>query len=384
MCKVAVIGAGPAGCFVACNTDKNIEVTLFDKYSPLKTILPTGGGKCNLAHAEFDFRELAKSYPHGEKFLYSLFSKFGTAETLEFFEKIGVKTYTREDDRIFPVSNSSKEVRDKILAKLHHCKFQKEEVLDVKKIDCGFKLKTNKAEYLFDYVIIATGGKSSYKIAESLGHTIIPPRPALVGLKTKPDYKELQGVTVKNCKITCNKKIYEGNILFTEDGITGPPVFELSSINARENFPYKIHIDFINKDLDFQEELNKSPHKNLGTLLAEYLPKSFVSELLKQTDLTQKCCTVKADIRESVLSVLRNCEINIVGTRKDGETVTCGGVSLAEINSKTMESKKVKGVYFCGEIIDADGFCGGYNLQLCWSSGYVAACAINEACSDLN
>lgn len=382
MCKIAIVGAGPSGCMAACNLNKKFEVTLFDKSSPLKTLLPTGGGKCNLAHAEYDFKELAKSYPRGEKFLYSVFSKFSTAETLDFFEKIGVKTYTREDNRIFPLSNSSQDVRTKILNQMHHCKFKKEEVLSVKKIDSGYEIKTTKAKYFSDIVIVAIGGKSSYKILQDLGHTIVSPKPALVGLKTKQNFKNVQGVTIKNCKILSDKKEYFGNILFTNDGITGPPVFELSSVNARKSFPYEISVDFINEDLDLQKLFDENPHKNLGNLLAEFLPKSIVNTLFS-VDLTQKCHAVRANTKVLVNNFLRKYKFEIVGTRKDGETVACGGVSLGEINSKNFESKLNKNLYIIGEVLDIDGFCGGYNLQYCWSSGYLSANSINDKCKKL-
>ncbi len=380
--KIAIVGAGPAGCFAACHLNKDFEITLFDKSSPLKTLLPTGGGKCNLAHAEFDFKELAKNYPRGEKFLYSVFSRFGTQETLDFFEKIGVKTYIREDNRIFPVSNSSQDVRNKILNQLHHCKFKKEEVILLKKLDKGFELQTQKSKYYFDVIIVATGGKSSYSILKNLGHTIIEPKPSLVALKTNPFYKNLQGVTVKNCRILCNKKVYEGDILFTNEGLTGPAIFEISSINARKDIPYKITVDFINKELDFQDLFNKNPHKNLGNVLSELLPKSIINEFF-EIDLTQKCHTIKSNTKELVNNTLRNHSFDIIGVRKDGETVTSGGVSLLEIDSKTFESKIIEGLYICGEVLDIDGLCGGYNLQYCWSSAYLSACTINNYCKFL-
>ena len=380
MCKIAIIGAGPAGCMAACNLDKRFEITLFDKNSPLKTLLPTGGGKCNLAHAEYDFKELVKSYPRGEKFLYSVFSQFCTAETINFFEKIGIKTYTRNDNRIFPTSNNSQDVRKKILDQLHHCKFQKEEVISIIEHTNGFELQTNKATYLFDYIIIATGGKSNYSFIESLGHTIISPKPALVALKTQPCHKILQGVSVKNCKITAeNHKVY-GDILFTNDGLTGPAIYELSSINAQKELPYEIIIDFINDDnFDLQNEFNLNPHKNLGNLLNKYLPKSLINTLVR-TDLEQKCCTIRTNTKVLVNSILRDFKLTVTGTKKDGETVTCGGVTLDEINSKSMTSKKINNLLFCGEVTNVDGLCGGYNLQYCWSSGYIAAQTINKTC----
>ena len=131
MKKVGIIGAGPAGCVCAKFLQDSVSVTLFDFASPLRTLLPTGGGRCNLAHAEYDFKELAKNYPRGEKFLYSVFSKFSTFDTLALFDELGIETYTQEDERIFPTSNSAKDVREKILGKLKNVYFAKVEVVRV-------------------------------------------------------------------------------------------------------------------------------------------------------------------------------------------------------------------------------------------------------------
>ena len=189
--NIAIIGAGAAGCMCAYFLlKKGLNVTIFDIGSPLRTLLPTGGGRCNLAHAEFDFKELAKNYPRGEKFLYSVFSKFGTADTLSTFEEIGVNTYTQENGRIFPESNSAKEVREAILKNIQNADFIKENVVGIEQKDFAFKLKTNKAQYLFDKVIIATGGHSGLKLLENLGISLIEQKPSLVGLNTKESFKE--------------------------------------------------------------------------------------------------------------------------------------------------------------------------------------------------
>lgn len=375
--KVAIVGSGPAGCMTACNLDKSFEITLFDKSKPLKTLLPTGGGRCNLAHAEFNFKELAKNYPRGEKFLYSIFSRFGTQETLDFFESIGIKIYTQENGRIFPISNSSQDVRNAILSKLNHCDFREEEIISIKKLKNGFELKSNKASYYFDIVVISIGGKSNYNLLKDLGHTIIPPKPALVGLITEPNFKELQGVSLQNCMITSEKTYIEGDILFTNDGITGPAIFELSSINARKELPYDITIDFLNKEVNWQEQFDKNPHKELKNIISEFLPKAFVNEILKNINLTQKGYEIKSNTKVLVNNTVRNFKIKVINTRKNGETVTSGGVSLKEIDSKTLQSKVTDNLYICGEVLDVDGFCGGYNLQNCWSTGYITAIAIN-------
>ena len=145
--RVAIIGGGASGCVCAYFLQKaGIEVTIFDKGTQLRTLLPTGGGRCNLAHAEYDFKELAKNYPRGEKFLYSVFSKFSTFDTLALFDELGIETYTQEDNRIFPTSNSAKDVREKILGKLENVNFAKEEVVRVEKIDSGFKIVSKKCK----------------------------------------------------------------------------------------------------------------------------------------------------------------------------------------------------------------------------------------------
>ena len=359
--KVAIIGGGPAGCMCAYFLQDKFEVTVFDKDAPLKTLLPTGGGRCNLAHAEYDFRELAKNYPRGEKFLYSVFSKFSTAETIDFFESIGVKTYIQSDLRIFPVSNNSKNVREKFLNSLKKVKFIKEEVL---KIDKGFWTVTNARKYKTDYIIISTGGHSSYNIIKQLGHNIIAPKPALTGLETKENFSCLSGVAING-------------ILFTHKGVSGPEIYKISSLRARDNFPYKLIFD-LTGELDLQEKLNTSPHKSIKNLLSDFIPKSLSEFILNSLSINpdEKCCMINGTVRDKILDKLRRFQITVTGTAADGEIVTSGGVDLKEINPKTMESKLVPKIYFCGEVVDIDGFCGGFNLQNCWSTAYVAAQAV--------
>ena len=358
--KVAIIGGGPAGCMCAYFLQDKFDVTVFDKKSPLSTLLPTGGGRCNLAHAIYDFRELASNYPRGEKFLYSVFSKFSTSDTIEFFENIGVKTYIQDDLRIFPISNSSKDVRERFLNALKKVKFINEEVIEINS-SLKFPLKTNAHSYKFDYVVVSTGGHSTFGIIEALGHNIIPLKPSLTGLKTKEDFSSLSGVSI-------------GGILFTHKGVSGPEIYKISSLKAREKFPYRLNFDF-SGGIDLQEMLNSNPHKSIKNLLAEVVPKSFSQFLLNNLniDTERKCHTIDGKTRDCILNKLQNFEITAEGTIPDSEVVMSGGVDLNEINPKTMESKIVSGIYFCGEVLDIDGFCGGFNLQNCWSTGFVAA-----------
>lgn len=342
--KVAIVGGGPAGCICAYFLQNDFDVTVYDKKSPLLTLLPTGGGRCNLAHAEYDFKELAKNYPRGEKFLYSVFSRFSTADTIDFFENIGIQTYIQDDMRIFPISNSAKDLREKFLKALNKVKFVKKEVFNVDGLDA-------------DFVVIATGGHASYNMIKSLGHSIIEPKPALTGLVTKEDFSSISGVSIKD-------------VLFTHKGISGPAVYKISSVRARDKFPYTLSFDFVG-DIDLQTALNENPHKSIKNLLSDYVPKSFAEFILDEPDL--KCHRIDGKMRDKILDKLQNFTVTAVGTVPDGEVVTAGGVDLKEVNPKNMQSKFVPHVYFCGEVLDIDGFCGGYNLQNCWSTGYIAS-----------
>lgn len=371
--KVAVIGGGPAGCICAYFLQKDFDVTVFDFSSPLRTLLPTGGGRCNLAHAEYDFKELAKNYPRGEKFLYSVFSKFSTSDTIEFFEKIGVETYIQDDMRIFPSSNSAKDVREKFLKALNKVKFVKEKVLRINPPHPAsppsptsgekgkYKVVTDMGAYKADYVVISTGGHASYELIKLLGHKIIEPKPALTGLITRENFSQISGVSIND-------------VLFTHKGISGPAVYKISSIKARDKFPYNLSFNFVG-DIDLQSALNENPHKSIKNLLSDYVPKSFAQFVLAKLNINPdlKCHRIDGKTRDKILDKLQNFTVTAVGTVPDGEVVTSGGVDLKEINPKTMESKIVPKIYFCGEVIDIDGFCGGFNLQNCWSTGYVAS-----------
>ena len=375
--SVAIIGAGPAGCVCAKFLKNNgFCPIIFDKGKYLRTILPTGGGRCNLAHAEFDFKNLTKNYPRGEKFLYSVFSKFGTEDAIQFFKQLGIETYTQEDNRIFPKSNSSRDVQEKLLKALKGCKFVPEKVLSIEKLDNCYKIITNKSSYAFDVVIVSTGGHGNWDIFNKMDLNIIPPTQALVGLVTKENFSAISGVSIKNVK-TYGKEFKNsdnGDIIFTHKGISGPLIYKISSIFARKEMPYKLVFQLV-KDLDLQEELNKNPHKEIKNLLGQFVPKSFAEFVLENLDIEKNtpCHKITGKLRDKIYKKLTTFEVTIISKVPDGEVVTCGGIDLKEINSKTMESKKYPNLYFCGEVLDIDGFCGGFNLQNCWSTAFVVA-----------
>lgn len=375
--SVAIIGAGPAGCVCAKFLKNNgFCPVIFDKGKYLRTILPTGGGRCNLAHAEFDFKNLTKNYPRGEKFLYSVFSKFGTEDAIQFFKQLGIETYTQEDNRIFPKSNSSRDVQEKLLKALKGCKFVSEKVLSIEKLDNCYKIITNKSSYAFDVVIVSTGGHGNWDIFNKMDLNIIPPTQALVGLVTKENFSAISGVSIKNVK-TYGKEFKNsdnGDIIFTHKGISGPLIYKISSIFARKEMPYKLVFQLV-KDLDLQAELNKNPHKEIKNLLGQFVPKSFAEFVLENLDIEKDtpCHKITGKLRDKIYKKLTTFEVTIISKVPDGEVVTCGGIDLKEINSKTMESKKYPNLYFCGEVLDIDGFCGGFNLQNCWSTAFVVA-----------
>jgi hypothetical protein len=370
---VAIIGGGAAGCICGYFLQQNFEVSIFDNGKILHTLLPTGGGRCNLAHNEYDFKVLASNYPRGEKFLYSIFSRFGTSETIDFFNRIGVKTYSQDDNRIFPTSNSSRDVREKFLNAIKKVKVISEKISNIEKLENCYKLTTSKSIYAFDIVVVAIGGHSNFDLIQNLGIKVEPPTQALVGLVTKENFSTISGVSLNN--ISWNN--LSGDILFTHKGISGPLIYKISSINAKADMPYKLNLNLANID-NFQEILNKNSHKEIKNVLAQYFPKSFVNWFLKNLLIKPDIPShkINGQTRDKIVNHLKNFEINIIGKVPDGEVVTCGGINLKEINSKTLESKRYKDLYFCGEILDIDGFCGGFNLQNCWSTGYVVAQSI--------
>ena len=364
MKNAAIIGAGASGCICAYHLLKvGVSVTLFDKNLPLRTLLPTGGGRCNLAHAEYDFKELVKNYPRGEKFLYSVFSKFSTSDTIAMFEEMGIKTYTQEDGRIFPESNSAKEVQETILKELRNLgvKFVQSKIKDCKKL-------------LDEYsaVVIATGGHAGYELLKPFEVNIIEPRPSLVGLNTKENFKELSGTVVKGTTI----EGFKGDVLFTHFGVSGPLIYTISSLNAFEKMPYKLIIDLTPDLSNLQNKLNICPHKEIKNILSEFLPQKVSEYILK--DMAH---TIDGKTRDLILNRIHNFEVTITGTNKGEETVTAGGVDLNEINPKTMELKKVPKLYCIGEVLNIDGFCGGFNLQNAWSTAYVCASSIIDKLS---
>lgn len=398
MKKICIAGGGPAGIMAAVFASRNPQnqIFIFDKGIILNTLLPTGGGRCNLAYDEYNFKELAKFYPRGEKFLYSVFSRFSTKDTLEFFKNIGIKTYVQDDSRIFPVSDSAKDVKQALLKQIDKKNIKKvfEKIETITKNGDIFLVKTDKNTYKFDAVIIACGGRGNgQKLAKGLGHTITELKPSLCAMVTKEkDFASVSGISLKNVRAEVffeNKKVkipanmLTGDILFTHKGVSGPLVYRISSYCAYFDFdkqkPLKIIFNLTDtdfKDFDdlFLQSLKSEPQKEAVNVLARFLPKNLANAIFCKENINafQKAGQLTKNDRQKISKSVTALELNIISVEKGEEIVTAGGVDLKEINPKTMESKLVENLYFCGEVLDIDGLTGGFNLQNCWSTGFIA------------
>lgn len=392
--NIAVIGLGAAGGFASVLLSKNshINITAFDTKEPFSTLLPTGGGRCNISYDEDNIKEFAKNYPRGEKFLLSVFSKCNNKKTIEIFKDMGIKTYVQADKRIFPVSNSSEKTVKTLQNMLERKNFThiKEKVTEIIKKEEKFIINTNKNTYEADAVILATGGKGNgFELAKNSGHTIKDLRPSLCAFEIKEKYLyELSGLTFKNVKaipVINNKKKepYYGDIMFSHKSVTGPLIFKMSAITAYNDFseenPFELILTLTDKTNDeINEIIKNNPKKNIKNVFTSYAPESYIIAVCGEygIDCLKQTAQIKKTEKEILINSIINMKLHVTGRIKNSEIVTAGGVCTDEINPKTMESKLVKGLFFTGEIIDVDGFTGGFNLQNCWSDAYICACAL--------
>ena len=393
--NTAVIGLGAAGGLVSVLLSKNpcLNITAFDVKEPFSSLLPTGGGRCNITYDEDDVREFVKNYPRGNKFLLSVFSRFGQKQTRKLFADLGVKTYVQADNRVFPVTDSAAKT---ILTLKKHLEtsnftFRKERVTQVTKNTRNFTVNTEKSMYNFDAVIIASGGKSNgFDIARSLGHKIIDVKPSLTALDIKEkNFYKLTGLSFKNAKaqIMGRKKKYPaciGDLLITHRSLSGPIIFKVSALSAYEDItsenPLKIVLkttDFSNEDIE--EEIKNNSKKSVKNIFSKFAPESFINEILSLNNIesNKQAAQLKKTEREIITKSLNGLELNVINRIKNSEIITAGGVDLNEVNSKTMESKLVNGLFFAGEILNIDGFTGGFNLQSAWSTAYIVSTNFN-------
>lgn len=401
---IAVIGGGPAGMMAAITASSlGAKTVLIEKQGKLGTkLLLTGGGRCNLTSIEKNNRDFCSKFGKNGDFLFSPFSIFNFEKTIEFFEKNGLRL-KKEGNRIYPESENAKDVLNLLILLL---KKNNVSILTSSEVK-DFKKKEKEIDYISlvdgkkiraKNYIISSGGKSyavtgstgdGFIWAKKLGHTVTELKPSLTPVETKEKWsKSLQGISLKNisiCLLLNGKKEKEekGEILFTHFGLSGPLILDMSreigELNKKGKL--KIIIDlFPEKSLnDLDVYIQKLFEKNRNKLVSNFLSTIFPEKLspfilnFSSIPMSRKINNLTKEERLRLIRTLKKIELNVVGLLGfDRAMVTSGGISLKEIESKTMKSKIIDNLYFAGEVIDIDGSCGGYNLQLCWTTGYIA------------
>lgn len=408
MKNIAVIGGGAAGLVAAYAAARNgNSVTVFEKNEKCgKKIYITGKGRCNVTHA-CNPDEFLLNVVNNSKFMTGAIYGFSPERCVQFFEDGGLQLKEERGARYFPVSDKASDVTKCLenYCKNAGVKFNfNEEVLNLTLLHSTMRgIITTKGDYNFDCVIVCTGGMSypttgstgdGYKFAEEAGHGIVPLKPALCGLNLKGDfYKSLQGLSLKNVNLSVyngNKALKEffGEMLFTHFGISGPIVLSASSvINRLDLKKVKLSIDLkpalTNEQLDKRilRDFDEFKNKSISNCLKQLLPMAIIPEILKRSNIAEdiKVNSVTKVQRASLLTTIKNFDMLASSLRDFSEAiVTSGGVDVKEINPKTMESKIVKGLYFCGEVLDVDAFTGGFNLQIAFSTGFAAGSSIKD------
>ena len=401
---IAVIGGGPAGMIAAGRAaELGVKVVLIEKNEVLgKKLLITGKGRCNFTHNELDIRKFAEKYGRNGRFLYRALSVFGVKEVIDFFESRGVKGKVEQGDRIFPENGNVQDILNVLLKYLSEGKVTI--LYNVKVIN--FKHEDRKIsqvilrdrQIIADKFIICTGGKSypqtgstgdGYHWARQWGHTIIEPVPALNPIKIAEKWvKELQGLSLKNISLKLfqnGKKQDErfGEMLFTHFGVSGPIVMDLSKNigTLLKRGPVKLildlkpALDFKKLDKRIQRDLTKFKGRMFKNSLKGLLPLSMIPVIIRLSGIEpeKQVDYLSREERIKLVHLLKELELSpteLLGFK--WSVVTSGGIALKEVDPNTMCSKKIKNLYFAGEILDLDGPSGGYNLQECWSSGYLA------------
>lgn len=413
MKQVIVIGGGAGGMMSAITSARNgHKVTLLEQNEKLgKKLFITGKGRCNITNAS-DMEVLFSNVVTNAKFLYSAFYRFDNYQTITFFEELGVKTKIERGERVFPESDKSSDVisaLEKELKKLGvkvllYTKV--EEILVENGHTKGVKIRKDgvKKTFMADAVIMATGGISypstgstgdGHRMAKSLGHTVTKLYPALVPFEIEKSFAgELQGVSLKNVRLTLfagKKKIYDsfGEMLFTHFGISGPLVLSASSYVSGDVQKQSMEVEIDLKPALSEEQLNARILRDFGELqnkhfknaLDKLLPKKLIPVIVELSGIekNKSINSVTKEERERLVKLLKHFRMHVKGLRGYNEAIiTKGGISVKEVNPQTMESKIIKGLYFAGEVLDLDALTGGYNLQIAWSTGYLAGISIEE------
>ncbi len=402
--KTIIIGGGAAGCFAAIHAAYcGEQVLVIEKNQQIgKKLRITGKGRCNLTN-DCDMETLMRNIPCGGRFLYSAFAACSPQDVMAFFESLGVQLKVERGNRVFPVSDQAAEIVNALHdeMKRNHVELVSGTVTELIISDGACTgVKCGEKSYHADRVILAAGG-STYpatgsegdgcRLAAQAGHTISPLRPSLVPLETlERDCAEMMGISLKNVTLRLKRDgrtVYEelGEMLFTHFGVSGPLVLSASAHMDGEG-TYTLHIDMKpaldmeQLDKRLQREITAQPNKQLPSLMRKLVPAGMVSPLLGRCALPPylRGNSLTKQQRRTICEVLKDFSFNVRGTRPIAEgIITRGGVLCKEVTPKTMESKLVQNLYFAGEVLDADGYTGGFNLQIAFSTAYLAA----NACS---
>lgn len=402
--KTAVVGAGPAGLIAAATAAAGSDVTLFERNEkPGKKLYITGKGRCNVTNL-CSPREFLEKVVRNPKFLYSAIYTFTPEDTVNLIETNGVKTKTERGNRVFPASDKASDVTKALVSNAMKAgvRFVYENVVSLSRKDGLFRLITSGAEYFFDKVILACGGVSypstgsngdGFKLAESMGHTVTKLYPALVPVNFCEDVKSLQGLSLKNVEVTVSdgrkSESLFGEMLFTSRGASGPVVLSLSSLINRLDVKHvtfsidlKPALDYEKLDKRVVSDFTKFKNKQFKNSLDEMLPKSLIPYIIDVSGINpdKPVNSVTKQEREKLVNLLKNLSFTVdsLGSIAEG-IVTSGGVSVDEVNPKTMESKLVKGLYFAGEMLDVDALTGGFNIQIALSTGFAAGTSASKS-----
>ena len=394
--KIAIIGGGPAGMMCAIKAAENHGVTIFEKNEKLgKKLFITGKGRCNLTNY-CDEREFLKNMVNNSNFMYSSIYSFSPFTTYYYFEELGLPLKVERGNRVFPLSDKSSDVIKAYEKKLKALGVKinlNYEVTSIEKVGEEFIINGREK---FEKVVIATGGISykltgstgdGYKFAKNFEHKIINQVPGLIGIILKNNFS-IAGLTLKNVelKVIKDKKIISnefGEMLFTHRGISGPIVLTTSSkINRLKDFEMfldlKPALEPEKLDARILRDFSENQNKNIENVMKSLLPKDLISYVLYSAGISgdEKVNQITKIERENLVKTIKNFELKFDSLDDiDRAIVTSGGVDVKEIDPKTMESKKISGLYFIGEVLDLDGFTGGFNIQIANSTGY--SCGIN-------
>lgn len=396
-----IIGGGASGLFAGIIAKKkNLNFLIIEKNPRVGMKLGlTGKGRCNLTNYNTNLNDLVNKYIHNGKFLYHAFNTFGVQDTYDFFEKeLKVQLKIERGNRVFPKSDKSLDIVNTLFKRLKENIILDTTVLDIKKEeDTISKIVTNNGEYVADNYILATGGKTypatgstgdGFDFAKRLGHTIKPTYPVLVGFKCKENFvKELTGLTLKfvNVEVLKNGKKYKeefGDLLFTHEGISGPTVLNLSQYTYdmyKDGFDIRIdlkpRVSFKELDNRVIGIFKNSGNMHLKNSLNELLPSTLIPTVisLSKVDSSKSVNDITKEERHRLVHILKGIPLRVYDSEGyKRAVVNMGGIYIKEVDSYTMRSKLIKNLYFTGDIIDLFGPTGGYNLQVCWSTGYLA------------